>query len=78
MNFIEQVIQGIASIAEIDDKVEFWHTHKTGNSLEDYLGLSREGFELWAKSGDDILNDIVHCRKNNLAISQYINRKNGT
>jgi len=31
MNFIEQVIQGTASTSEIYDRVEFWHTHETGN-----------------------------------------------
>lgn len=75
MNFIEQVIQSTASISEIDDNVEFWHTHDTGNSLQEFLGMTKEEFELWAKSGDDILNDIVYCRKNNLTISEYISRK---
>lgn len=74
-NFIEQVVQGITSISEIDDKVEFWHKHNTGNSLEDFLGLTKEEFELWTKSDNDILNDIVFCRKNNLAISKYIRMK---
>lgn len=74
-NFIERVIQGTALISDIDDQVEFWHTHMTGDSLEDYLGLTGEEFELWVKSGDDILNDIVYCRRSNLAISEYIQEK---
>lgn len=75
MNFIDQVTQSAASIAEIDDNVEFWHTHDTENSLREFLGMTKEEFELWAASGDDILNDIVYCRKNNLTISEYISRK---
>ncbi|WP_312692255.1 hypothetical protein [Caproiciproducens sp.] len=67
MNFIEQVVQGSASISEIYEEVEFWHTHETGNSLKDFLGLTEKEMKLLLYSDtDDVLEDIVYCRRNNI------------
>lgn len=28
----------------IDEKIEYWHTHDTGNSLREFLGMTVEEF----------------------------------
>ena len=28
----------------IDDKIEYWHTHDTGNSLREFLGMSEQEY----------------------------------
>ena len=27
-----------------DDKIEYWHTHETGNSLREFLGMTEEEY----------------------------------
>ena len=27
-----------------DDKIEYWHTHETGNSLREFLGMKEEEY----------------------------------
>ena len=28
----------------IDEKIEYWHTHETGNSLREFLGMTEEQY----------------------------------
>ena len=28
----------------IDDKIEYWHTHETGNSLIEFLGMTEQEY----------------------------------
>lgn len=28
----------------IDDKIEYWHTHETGNSLREFLGMTEQEY----------------------------------
>ena len=28
----------------IDDKIEYWHTHETGNSLREFLGMTKQEY----------------------------------
>lgn len=76
MNFIEQAVQGSAPISEIYEQVEFWHTHETGNSLQDFLGLTEQEMEFLLYSDtDEVLEDIVYCRRNNIDIESYMKAK---
>ncbi len=67
-NFIDEIFQGTATIDELDHKVGFWHTHQTNNSLQDFLGLSDQEYDLWMKSSNDIFNVFIYCRKNDISI----------
>lgn len=29
---------------DIDDKIEYWHTHETGNSLREFLGMTEQEY----------------------------------
>ena len=28
----------------IDDKIEYWHTHETGNGLREFLGMTEQEY----------------------------------
>ncbi|MCY1713386.1 hypothetical protein [Caproiciproducens galactitolivorans] len=75
MNFIDQILQGSATVSELDEKVKFWHSHDTKNSLQEFLGLSTGEAELWLKSNNSAFNDIVYCRKNHVDIKTYLKEK---
>ena len=47
----------------IDNYVEYWHTHDTGNSLEDFLGFTNDEYNRLI-TGDNqvVLSDILKCR----------------
>lgn len=42
----------------IDDCVEYWHKNETGQSLQEFLGLSDSEYEAWLQKGNDILEKI--------------------
>ena len=44
---------------EIDDYVEYWHTHDTGNSLQDFLGMTKDEFVAWVKNDNRMLPMIL-------------------
>lgn len=43
----------------IDDYIEYWHTHDTGNSLQDFLGMTKKEFVLYIKHGERYIFDIL-------------------
>lgn len=61
--FIDACLNGQASLNELDNYIEYWHTHNTGNSLREFLGLTNSEYEQWAKSSDSIFKDIIQARR---------------
>ena len=43
----------IYETATMDEKVEYWHTHETGTTLRDFLGMSQDEYNAWMISGKD-------------------------
>lgn len=43
----------------VDDYIEYWHTHNTGNSLQDFLGMTKDEFVKYIKYGDIYIFDIL-------------------
>ena len=43
--FIDACSNGQASLNELDNYIEYWHTHNTGNSLREFLGLTNTNNE---------------------------------
>ena len=43
----------------IDSYIEYWHTHDTGNSLQDFLGMTKDEFVKYVKYGDRYIFDIL-------------------
>lgn len=39
----------------IDELVEYWHTHDTGVELREFLGMTPSEYEHWVKSSDEEL-----------------------
>jgi hypothetical protein len=42
-----------------EDYIEYWHTHDTGNSLQDFLGMTKDEFVKYIKHGNTYIFDIL-------------------
>ena len=62
ISFIDACLSGITTIDNIDEYIEYWHTHDCHDSLIDFLGLTPGEYARWLKSGTG-LEDILHARK---------------
>lgn len=40
----------------IDELVDYWHTHDTGVTLREFLGMTPSEYENWAKGPDEELD----------------------
>lgn len=70
-NFINDCLYGDAELDELDDYVEYWHTHETSVSLREFLGLTKYEYELLITSGNEILRDILRCRADGIPFEDY-------
>ncbi len=54
-----------ATAHDIDSEIEYWHTHDIGITLPEYLGLTPDEYEEYAKSSDDdaAITRIIEKRK---------------
>lgn len=66
--FIEDCLSGIATIDDIDSYIKYWHTHNTGNTFREFLGLTDSEYNEYLKSNDNVLNDFITQRKVELII----------
>jgi hypothetical protein len=62
-SFMESFMAGDASIDDLSDYIEFWHTHKTGISLREFLGITKDEYDRWAKSDDAIFYEFLRYRQ---------------
>lgn len=63
-NFIEDCLAGVASLDNLDEYIEYWHTHETGNELREFLGMTAEEYSQWVKYNDkEFLQIILEARK---------------
>ena len=44
---------------DLEARVEYWHTHETGNTLREFLGISRKEYEVWLTEGDEALLEML-------------------
>ena len=42
----------IYETATMDEKAKYWHTHETGTTLREFLGMSQDEYDAWMISGD--------------------------
>lgn len=70
-SFIDGCLYGYTELEDLDVFVEYWHTHETGNTLRDFLGMSQFEYEEWLKFGDVIIRDILRCRVDNTPLHEY-------
>ena len=62
-NFIDSCLNNSAAPLDVENYVEYWHTHDINCSLREYLGMSAEEYTLWLKRGDGVLADIIRRRR---------------
>lgn len=72
ISFIDDCLNADATLFELDDYIEFWHTHDTGNSLQEFLGITDYEYEQWGKTSDIIFRDILRCRQENINYEDYL------
>ena len=70
-SFVEACLNADATLFDLDDYIEYWHTHETGNTLQEFLGLTDYEYEQWGKSSDIIFRDIIRCRQEGIEFSEY-------
>ncbi len=69
--FIDACLDAEATLFDLDDYVEYWHTHETGNSLREFLGMTPYEYWQWGITSDAIIRDILSCRRNGIPFEQY-------
>ena len=70
-SFIDGCLSGKTDIKELDAYVEYWHTHKTGNTLQSFLGMSQDEYIAWLRNGDAVIQDILSCRADGISFQNY-------
>lgn len=76
-NFIEDFFEEGLMIEDIDDYVEYWHNNETSCSLKEFLGLDNFEYQIWLQKGNDVIRDILYCRRHNLNLSGYYSMSTG-
>jgi hypothetical protein len=46
-NFISDCIRGVALLEDIDDYIDQWHEGGTGQTLHDFLGMTRQEYNAY-------------------------------
>lgn len=63
MSYIADVIAGKATLDEIDDYIEYWHTHADVlGRLHDHLGMTWDEYRHWVAHPDS-LEEVVAARR---------------
>lgn len=65
-DFLNQCANYSASVLEIDDFIEYWHKHETGNDLPEYLGMTDDEYIKWAKDSNHVLTRFIELRRQKL------------
>lgn len=71
-NFVSACLEDESVVDEIDDYVEYWHTHEINISLYEFLGLTDEEYRDWLIYGDDVLRKILYCRRHSITYNEYV------
>lgn len=70
-SFIDECLYGLGDIEDIYDYIQYWHTHQMDISLEEFLGLTDYEYNVWIRNDDNILREILRCRKDNIPFETY-------
>ena len=62
-NFMVDCLNKNAKASDLERYVEYWHTHETGNTLKEFLGMSDSEYEQWGKSSDAVVEHFLVERK---------------
>lgn len=76
-NFIADFLDEGLILEDIDDYVEYWHNNEMSQSLKDFLGLNDYEYEAWLQKGNDVIRDIIYCKRHNLDFKDYYSMSTG-
>jgi len=48
-NFMDDYLCGDAKLEDLDNYIEYWHTHDTKNTLVEFLGITSYEYNEWIK-----------------------------
>lgn len=70
-SFIEDCLNGDATLFNLNSYIEYWHTNDIDCTLQEFLGMTDYEYEQWGKSSDAIIRDIIRCRREGIDYSSY-------
>ena len=77
-NFISDVLEEGVMLDEIEDYVKEWHDSvDIKMTLQEFIGLDNYEYEIWLIEGDDILRDVLYCRRHGLKLKDYYEMSSG-
>ena len=53
MTFLEVYLNGCTAFTTLDNWIEYWHTHSTYNTLQEFLGLDKDEYWYLLRMDDD-------------------------
>lgn len=72
-SFVEQCINGNASLDEIDDYIDAWHDSDSDTEIElhEHLGMTWKEYSIWAIKPSS-LAEIVNIRKREVDAQKFV------
>lgn len=70
-NFIEKCLLREAQPQDIDDFIELWHQNPGGQSLHEYLGMTRNEYAFWVANAA-ILPTLLNLRSKHQNMDQLL------
>ena len=64
-SFVQKCLNGEADLLELDEYIEYWHTHDIN------VTLTPCEYTAWASSSDTIFRDILRCRMEGISFEDY-------
>lgn len=61
--FLNQCAKGESEPDDIEDFIEYWHSHEINKELHEYLGFNEEEYSKWLIESDDVINEFIERRK---------------
>ena len=76
-NFLQDFFDEGLLIENIDDYVKYWHENDILETLRDFLGFTEYEYEVWLQEGNDVVRDILYCRRHGISLESYNRMTNG-
>lgn len=71
-NFLNDVIHGDASYADLDAYIEFWHNNDTNKSLHDFIGCTEDEYEMLITSREDDWTTLMLQKRSNFTNAVFM------
>lgn len=64
-------LNGEARLSEIDEYIRMWHEGSDDRTLDEYLGFTKEEYNLWVQNSD-VPKYVLYARRRNVDIYKVI------